>query len=198
MDGKLDDRFWEDLPVYQLKENKTGVSPETRTSFRVAWASNALYLGISCEEPDAWKLNKGAGNGDDPDILKGDHVNVLIEADGHSCYQLAVNPYGAVFDADRTAGVNTGWSSGARVAAHTGKDTWSLEVQFPIVPGAAEQADTCRTGLPGVKPGQNFPWDFNLCRQRVREAGTEHSAFSPTGGGDLYDRMKFGKLYIRN
>jgi hypothetical protein len=31
----------------------------------------------------------------------------------------------------------------------------------------------------GNKPTETYPWFFNVCRQRIRDNGTELSAFSP-------------------
>ena len=52
-------------------------------------------------------------------------------------------------------------------------------------------------GLAGKRPSKARPWYFNVCRQRVRDDGTELSAFSPTGKKHFHDVMKFGKLLVR-
>ena len=52
-------------------------------------------------------------------------------------------------------------------------------------------------GVAGRKPGETYPWYFNVCRQRLRANGAEHSAFSPTGTTGFHELMKFGRLYVR-
>jgi hypothetical protein len=47
----------------------------------------------------------------------------------------------------------------------------------------------------GRKPTQSLPWHINVCRQRIREDGAEHSAFSPTGTGGFHEPMKFAYCY---
>jgi tetratricopeptide (TPR) repeat protein len=47
----------------------------------------------------------------------------------------------------------------------------------------------------GRKPTQSLPWHINICRQRVRDDGTEHSALSPTGAASFHDVMKFAHFY---
>ena len=47
----------------------------------------------------------------------------------------------------------------------------------------------------GRKPSQSLPWHFNICRQRIRENGSEHSAFSPTGTAGFHVPIKFAYLY---
>jgi hypothetical protein len=40
-----------------------------------------------------------------------------------------------------------------------------------------------------------LPWHINLCRQRIREDGEEHSALSPTGVANFHEPMKFAHFY---
>ena len=47
----------------------------------------------------------------------------------------------------------------------------------------------------GRRPRESLPWYFNLCRQRISENGSEHSAFSPTGTAGFHVLSMFAKLY---
>jgi len=47
----------------------------------------------------------------------------------------------------------------------------------------------------GRKPSQSLPWHFNVCRQRIRERGSEYSAFAPTGKMSFHVPMKFAHFY---
>jgi hypothetical protein len=196
MDGELDDPFWQDLPTYTLCELKTGAAPAFPTSFKVAWAGDSLYVGIRCEDPDLANLNIGTTRSEDPNIWNGDCVELLLETQTHSYYQLAINPAGALMDLDRKEGLNSLWSSGAEVAAHVGDGYWALEVRVPVAGDQQEELDALN-GVSGRRPSETYPWYFNVCRQRVRDAATELSAFSPTGEDHFHEVMKFGKLTVR-
>jgi len=198
IDGKLDDKFWEKVRMYRLKETQTGTPPNNATSFRIAWGSDdALYVGIRCEDDDTKNLNIGTRKDGDTNIWNGDCVEVLLETQTHSYYQLAISPSGALMDLDRKNGrLNTLWSSQAEVATHVGDDSWSVEVRIPVAAENQEQIDPLN-GVAGRRPSQTYPWYFNVCRQRVRDNGTDLSAFSPTGKKHFHDPMKFGKLYVR-
>jgi hypothetical protein len=195
LDGKLDDKFWEGLPAYGLSEVETGRPAHYGTSFRVAWADDALYLGILCKDRDTKNLNIAATAHDDTNVWNGDNIELLIETQTHSYYQIAISPAGAVVDLDRKQGLNTLWSSGAEVAAHIGDDSWSLEVRIPVAGDAAADVDPLH-GVAGRKPSATYPWYFNVCRQRIRATGKELSAFSPTGKPVFHDVRKFAKLFV--
>lgn len=196
LDGKLDDRFWDGLPAYALSELETGRPPAFGTSFRAGWAGGALYIGIRCDERDTTELTIGSRTAEDANIWNGDTVELLIETQAHSYYQIAINPAGAMVDADRKAGIETLWSSQAQAAAHVGEGFWSLEVRLPVAGDDAETLDL-RNGIAGRRPSETYPWFINVCRQRVRANGNELSAFSPTGQKHFHDLLKFGKLYVR-
>jgi len=191
LDGALDDPFWEGLYAYPLRELQTGERPGQRTTVKFAWAQNALVLGIDCRDDDMANLRVGSTRDGDANIWSGDTIEVLLETQVHSYYQIAISPSGAVVSADRARGIDPLWSAQAEVAAKAGEEGWSLEVRIPVTDGA----DPLK-GVAGRQPSRTFPWYFNVCRQRVREPGNELSAFSPTGGTGFHDTLKFGKLFV--
>jgi len=195
LDGKLDDQFWQGMNSYGLREIQTGRAPAHSTTFKAAWMGGALYIGIRCEDVDMEGLNVQATRHGDRNIWLGDCIEVLLETQSHSYYQIAVGPSGAVVDLDRKTGLNFHWSSGAQVKTHKGKGYWSAEVRIPVVEG--DVPDDPNHDVVGRRPKREFPWFFNVCRQRVRDKETELSAFSPTGKTHFHARMKFGKLYVR-
>ena len=195
VDGVLDDKLWERLPGYTLRDLQTGAPPHWGTSFRVAWSRNALCLGIHCKDRGANALNIAAKAADDTNIWKGDAVEILLETQTHTYYQIAISPAGAVVDLDRKQGFNTLWSSGAQVACRTDDDGWTVEVRLPVAGEGQAQVDP-RNGVDGRRPTETYPWYFNVCRQRVRPRSKEHTAFSPTGQPNFHMPMKFAKLYV--
>ena len=196
LDGKLDDVFWEKQRVYKLSELQTGREPACPTEFRIGWASDALYIGIRCTDPDTQHLNIGTTKNEDTNLWNGDAVEILLETQSHQYYQIAFNPAGAMMDLDRKDGLNSLWNSGAQIATYTGDHFWSAEIRLPVAGDQQEVVDKLN-GISGRKPIEAFPWYFNICRQRVRTKDTEASAFSPTGVASFHEVLKFAKLYVR-
>jgi hypothetical protein len=179
-----------------LSEVETGRVPAFPTTFRAGWAGDAIYLGIRCEERDTRRLHATARKEDDTSIWEGDAVELLLETQVHSYYQIAINPAGAVVDADRKERIDTLWNSHADVAVHVGEGFWSLELRLPAAGELAQEVDP-RNGLAGRRPSETYPWHFNLCRQRVRGKDAQRSAFSPTGTPSFHDLMKFAELIVK-
>ena len=204
LDGKLDKPFWKDLPEYALFDIKTGqVSTNgVKTTFRVVWCDDeAFYFGIRCEEPDVKGMNITSSEPDNAAVWNGDFIDLMIETQGHSYYQIAISPSGAVTDLDRKEEEkNFSWNSGVQAATYVGDGYWSLELR---VPAAGDQAETINplNGISGRKPTAESPWYFNLCRQRMNGQEREWSASAPpkkdgTGGG-FHDLWNYGQLFVK-
>jgi hypothetical protein len=198
LDGKLDKPFWKDVREYELKEVVTGQPAVSRTTFKVVWSDMKLVFGIRCEEPDMKGLNIAATKGkDDFNLMNGDEIEILLETQTHSFYQIIVNPAGALVDIDRIKGLNTLWSSEAEVAAFVGDTFWSVEVRIPISDNDLGGADPLRN-VEGKKPTAASPWYFNVCRQRMRDGKEiEDDAFSPTGKKSFCEPWMFGELIVK-
>jgi hypothetical protein len=194
LDGKLDDKFWEGLEEYSLKDVETGNPPAAKTTFRVAWAENSLYFAVRCEDNDMQNLYIAAKENKDANVFNGDNIELIFETPVHSYYQLAFSPAGSVFDMDREGGkFNSLWKSGAEAAGFCGDGFWSLEVRVPVA-GENAAAIDANNGIAGAKPSAAAPWYFNLCRQRIRGKESQLSTFSPTGKRSFHELMKFGPL----
>lgn len=160
------------------------------------WAGNDLYFAIRCDERPGEKLNIATKKDGDQAIWYGDVVEIQLATDAHSYYQLAISPAGALLDFDRGAPKNqwASWSSSAEVATQIADDHWTAEVRIPITQDANDPLNQ----VIGHKPTKSLPWHINVCRQRVREGATEHSAFSPTGTSGFHFPMKFAHFYAGN
>ena len=193
LDGRLDDPFWQGCESYALRETETGRRASCRTSFVVAHAGTSLYFGIRCQDVDEKSLANTATKHDDMVIFDAESVEILLETQNHSYYQLAISPAGALIDIDRREGMNTLWSSGAEVAAHVGEDGWSVEVRVPVADPSQADVDPTN-GVAGRMPSETYPWFFNVGRQTVRANGLERSTFSPTGTPGFHVPKKLAKL----
>ncbi len=212
VDGKLDDEYWvrhREWSVGLLRELQTGMPPVFGTSVMAGWdrTGQHLYFAIRCEETlgqvsnlprqDAIlphnKLNISATKHDDEAIWYGDAVEIELATDSHSYYQITVNPAGALVDLDRGADKSSRfrWESQAEVATHIAADHWTIEIRIPVTD---DENDPLNQVI-GRKPSQSLPWHFNICRQRIRETGSEYSALSPTGTAGFHVPMKFAHFY---
>jgi hypothetical protein len=210
MDGKPDEPFWTAYSLRGvLKDMRTGKQPMYRTEFRGRWWKDSLYFVICCACEPGTSPIIGTRQDGDPAIWDGDHVELLIETDKHSYYQIVVNPAGAVMELDRGVSKDAwyDWSSQAEVAAHVGDGAWSVEIRLPITSSDEDplhqvlgsrpfkaKADDLATGK-----GTSLPWHFNLFRKRAGSDDVETTAFSPLGpdAKSFHDRMKFAELYVR-
>jgi tetratricopeptide (TPR) repeat protein len=138
-------------------------------------------------------LNITTTKHDDEAIWYGDVVEIELDTDSHSYYQIAVNPAGALVDLDRGADKSARfrWESQAEVATHVAADHWTVEIRIPVT---RDENDPLNQVI-GRKPSVSLPWHFNICRQRIRDNGSEHSAFSPTGTKTFHEPMKFAYFY---
>lgn len=210
MDGQLDERFWTDYNYPRpLRDAYTKRPPQLGTRFHVRWLNDGLYFGIRCELPEGEAPVIGTTENHDPAIWQGEHLELLLETDKHSYYQVVINPASALIDLDR--GVDRknwyDWSSQAEVATHVGDGFWSAEIRLPVT---ASEEDPLHQ-LIGSQPfqsrqrdldsgkGTSLPWHFNLFRKREGSEDVEISSFSPLGseGETFHAPLRFAKIYVQ-
>ena len=196
IDGKLDDETWHKCPVAstgRMRELQTGRQPVYGTSIKTIWIGSSLYFAIRCEDPPGEKPNIATARNGDQAVWYGDAVEILLDTESHSYYQIVVNPAGALIDLDRGANRSNRfrWSSQAEVATQMADDHWTVEIRIPVT---QDENDPLHQVI-GRKPTRSLPWHINVCRQRIRENGSEYSAFSPTGTAGFHEKMKFAHFY---
>ena len=199
IDGKLDDDAWVNAPLastVRLSELQTGRAPVFGTTVKSAWIGNDVYFAFRCDEHPGEKLNVTSKKHDDSALWLGDVVEILLETEARSYYQIAINPAGAVVDLDRSAAYESwfSWHSQAEVATQIADDHWTVEIRIPVT---QDENDPLHQVI-GRKPDRSLPWHFNVCRQRVREKVVEYSGFSPTGAADFHQPTKFAHFYDGN
>ena len=196
IDGKLDDAYWQNCPTAatgRLHELQTGRAPIFGTTFHAGWQGNGVVFAIRCAERPGDKPRSTSTRDDDQAIWHGDAVELEIATETHSYYQIAVSPAGHVVDLDRGApkGQWFGWDARAEVATHIADDHWTVEIRLPV---SQDENDPLHQII-GRKPTQSLPWHINICRQRIRDDGSELSALSPTGTAGFHEPMKFAYFY---
>lgn len=196
IDGKSDEAFWENCnpgSIGSLREVQTGLPPAFDTTFKAGWYRNSLYFAVRCEESPGGKPNIATQREGDHALWSGDVVEFLIQTDSHSYYQIAVNPAGVVVDMDRgaTGASRASWSAEAEVATHVGDGFWNVEIRIPV---SSDDNDPLHEVV-GRVPSASLPWYVNVCRQRVRDNGSEFSTFAPTSKDGFHDVSQFAHLY---
>lgn len=210
MDGQLEERFWTDYNNPRpLRDAYTRRPPNLATRFHVRWLNGSLYLGIRCELPEGEKPVIGSTENNDPAIWQGEHLELLIETDKHSYYQIVLNPAGALIDLDRGVDKKNwyDWSSQAEVATHVGDGFWSAELKVPVTASEEDPLHQVVGSMPFQSrqrdldsgKGTSLPWYFNLFRKREGSEDGEVSAFSPLGEGEesFHVPLRFGRIYVQ-
>lgn len=196
LDGRVLKEYWTDVRTAPLvKLTPESPQPRASTQFQIQRDGSILHIGIICTEPDMAGQQITAATPDDPKLLEGDHVTLLIETPSHTYYEIAIDPAGTLLDIDHSeGGKGVKWTSGAQIAVHRDAAAWSIEMRLPIVGEGARTLDPLK-GIDGNLPKDLFPWHFNLCRERHRKGQTERTAYSATGKDDFYVLEKFAKLW---
>ncbi len=195
-DGQVLKDYWTDVRSAPLVKLTPGAPrPTANTTFQIQREASILHIGIVCQEPDMPGVKIATTTPDDPTLLAGDHITLLIETASNSYYEIAINPAGTVLEIDHgkdSKGV--AWTSGAQFAVHRRDKEWSIEMRLPITGEGSRMIDPLK-GIDGDRPKDLFPWHFNICRQRVRGTTIERTAFSATGRDDFYVPEMFAKLW---
>ena len=195
-DGQVHKDYWTEVRTAPLvKLTPQSPQPKGSTQFQIQREGSILHIGIICHEPDMAGVNNATTTPDDPKLLEGDHITLLIETASNSYYEIAINTEGAVLEIDHGKdGKGVKWTSGGKVAVHRGDKQWSIEMRLPITGEGSRMIDPLK-GIDGDQPKDLFPWHFNLCRQRVRGSTIERTAYSATGKDEFYVPEKFAKLW---
>ena len=196
LNGQVLKEYWTDVRTAPLvKLTPKSPQPKAGSQFQIQREGRILHIGIVCTEPDMAGQQITATTPDDPKLLEGDHISLIIETPSHSYYEIAINPAGAVLDIDHSkGGKGAQWTSGAQIAVHRDATAWSIEMRLPIVGEGARTLDPLK-GIDGNQPKDLFPWYFNVCRERHRKGQTERTAYSATGKDDFYVLEKLAKMW---
>lgn len=192
LDGKLDEPFWQDLPSYEMRPIAPNEDKTIQTTVRMGWKDGGIYVGIRCDEPQMDKVSLKVTENGDMNLWVTDCVEIMLETQSHSHYQIAVSPMGAMVDVDRSAGIDTMWTSGAKVVTTREKDHWIVEVMIPVAESAQGEVDLLN-GVAGVIPTAKDPWYVNVGRTRWVSGKSE--SYSLTGY-PFHEKIHFAELIV--
>lgn len=189
LNGKLTDPAWEAASVAGQFLLRGGEGrPASRTSVKLLWDENKLYLGLRSEskllDPDAGSIDEFRAEATDKEgsLWRDDHVEVFIAPGGSpELYKhFALNAIGTAYEGKMTDG---GWSGEWEAACAIHDGYWVAEISIPwstldITPG------------PGLHLRANF---FRADVGSVRQ----FSAWSPVPSSH-HNTKYFGNLYLEN
>jgi len=185
VDGKLDEPAWQDAvaqPFVRAKDS-SNPQPEAATSVQGVWTERGITLGFRLTEPNIGKL-RAQRTARDQDVFWDDCIEMFLDISGKraSYYQIVLNSIGTIFD--RHSQTGSEWNGeGMKVAAHVGKDFWSLEVFIPY--GAFTEK---------ITPKINDVWYANFTRSRFGGGKWELTRWSTKYRASNLDFSAFGKL----
>lgn len=104
IDGKLDDAAWQNAATVELKWRFNpanapaliALTPTVRTTARLLWDRQFLYVGFECEDADVWSTYTQR----DAYVWEGEAVEVYLDPSGkgQNYKEIDLNPLGALID----------------------------------------------------------------------------------------------------
>lgn len=167
IDGDLSDACWSqarEIPGFQLTAGDRSRPAQFKTTARLLFDDQHLYVAFECEEPDPAGLKSTATLHDDPRMEYDDRVEVFLDVnhDHRHYWELAVNPAGVQFDqaafyrlhGSRTCDFFPEQNLFWRARTKIGADRWTAEIAI----------DLTSLGLERIEEGTT--WGLNLARVR--------------------------------
>ena len=184
LDGNFDEPAWTNAPLasafseHGRPERLAGV----QTRFRALHDGEALYLAITCDEPEAARLIKPTPPPrDSSDLFGSETIELFLDPahDHYTYYQVAIGLSEGIFDGQRK---DPTWDSTTRAATALDENGWRLEAAIPW---------TC-LDVASPKPGTVI--GFNVCRDRLVEE-KQWTSWAPIVNG-FHNAPLFGHLVI--
>jgi hypothetical protein len=198
VDGRLDEPAWAAAPELDFAPSMgdgAAVPEDRRTTLRLLWDDDALYVGFEARDPD---VTEKARDRDDPVY---DHEAVELFLMPHAAgpgtgpyVELQASPTGVIFDASFVGprkGMDAGWNGGQIVVSEVDGSlgapepdrAWTSEWRVPF--------DSLRWVRNNPRPGD--VWRMNAFRiDRSRGLPDLYVAWSPPRVGDFHKVERFG------
>ncbi len=136
LDGVLDDDAWKGAPAttaFTQKFPDEGTAPSERTTVRIVYDDEAVYVGFECEQlhsPIATRLTRRGR------LVESDWVAIALgtRGDGKSAYEFLVNASGVLSDTLRFNDTQTAenWDENWDARTHVTETGWSAELKIPL------------------------------------------------------------------
>lgn len=183
IDGRLDDAAWQGAPestAFTQKFPREGATPTERTSVRVVYDRDAVYVGIDCEQRSAPVVRRLTRR---DRVVEADWVSIAIDArsDGVRAVELTVNSAGVLADGlhYNDTEFSSSWDENWEARTHVRSGGWSAEYRIPL-----------RILRFRDRPVQT--WGFQVRRYVSSRQETDEWSFIPRGAAGEVSR--YGKL----
>jgi len=172
IDGVLDEAAWAAAPVAErfIQQGPVPGGPtRLRTTFRVVFDDEALYVGVRLEDPAPWAIQAPLGRRDDENSSDWCFVEIDSRRDRRTAFSLGVNPAGVqvdgVFfnDIEYDATWNGVWEAVTRID----NGGWTAEYRVPFAMLAFQPPAA----------GEPMRWGINVFRKNPHTG--EVSNWSP-------------------
>ena len=181
LDGVLDEAAWKAAPVCaSFVDTETKKAPPVKTTLRVLFDDDAVYLGVECEEPHPERMQL-RNYPRDGAVFYNDSVEIMLDP-GHTqetYWHFIVGATESRYDAFNDKGIgyrDAQWNGMWAARVRIGKAGWSCEVKIPFFNFAR------RRPLSGE-------WGVNVIRNRQASAKASFGV-----AGIFHEPTKFLRL----
>ena len=139
MDGRLDERMWQDVAVageFVQRDPDEGMPATEKTEVRALYDQDNLYFGVRCFDGRAGgilatELRRDNSFGND------DSFSIILDTfhDHRNAFLFKINPKGTQYDAlitDEGRDLNADWDERWEVETQVDEEGWSAEIKIPL------------------------------------------------------------------
>lgn len=208
IDGILDEEDWQRAVEAPMNNHRDGSPNPLKTTMRILWDDENLYVGFFCEDNDAWATYDTK----DANLWEEEVVEIFIDPDGyqHFYYEYEYNPLNTFLDLVvmnaglRKNGRFGGWfawdHAGMKNAVYvkgdpkygTNDEYWTVEVALPF------DAFWVAANIP---PKDGDMWRFNAYRYERPDKNKPkeywQAAWCPVLKYGFHAPWRFGKIYFK-
>ena len=198
IDGRLDEGAWASAPRTEtFVDTMSGGPSAPRTTARVLWDDDALYVGFEVED----SFLRCTFDAHDDHLWEQDVVELMIDpdGDGRRYAELQVSPTNLVFDT---------WFDARRVPQPFGHIDWSSELRSAVVLDGTVNDDAEDRGwsaelaipwtafgpLGAQRPSRGDTWRVAMYVLDAVPAGQGGVGWSPPLVGDFHVPDRFGRV----
>jgi hypothetical protein len=137
IDGVLDEAAWAAAPAGEqfVQEGPAPGEPaRLRTSFRVLFDDQALYIGVRLDDPAAHAIQAPLGRRDDENPSDWCFIEIDSRRDRRTAYSFGVNPAGMQVDGVfvNDTSYDSSWNAVWEVATRIDAGGWTAEYRIPF------------------------------------------------------------------
>ena len=200
IDGKDDDAIWQSAPSIQVSRQPDGqpLAGNIRTTARLAWDSEALYLTARTRDSDV----RNAHTANDSTLWEGDNIELFLRLpDQNGKYvELQIAPNGARFDAQFTGPRTPKWEEASKFESGI---THAVQVDGQVNADGEDRGFTVEAKIPwkglglAAAPAIGTVLEANI--YRIDDKGTHdiaHMGVWAPVGNDFHKLDGAGKLKL--